>query len=109
MDRIEIYRKSNSLLTGRLSGFGFLRPQWQGQSYRHFREWEGSHRRNPGTGRILRRGSDDREASAPVYSHGNVDMRDYTAREAERSPPPPSGNGVCRLFSPPSINADRPS
>ena len=51
---IHIYISLRCLRAGRPGGFGFLHRQGQGQSYCHFQTWEGSHRRNPGTGRILR-------------------------------------------------------
>ena len=98
---IELSRKSNCLLAGRPSGFGFLHPHGQSQSYRRFQAWQGSHRRNPGTGRILRRGSTDWDTTALGYNHRNVDMRDHTVGEEDlvrllhREP------GVCRLFSRP--------
>jgi len=47
---IEISGGSYFLLAGRPRGFCFLHLQGQGQSFRHFRWWEGSHSRGPGTG-----------------------------------------------------------
>jgi hypothetical protein len=41
-----------------------LRPHRQGQSHCHFQAWKGSHRRNPGTGRVLRRRSADWDTAA---------------------------------------------
>ena len=50
-----------------------------------------SHRRNPGTGRILRRGSADRQTAAVGYNHHDVDMRDRAAGEGDCSPASASG------------------
>ena len=54
--------------------------QGQGQSFRRFCAWEGSSRRNPRAGRILRRGSPDRGVVALGYSHRNDAMRDCPTR-----------------------------
>src|SRR5579864_2429672 len=77
MDLVEVSRKTNRLRAGRCGGFGLLYPQRQGQNHGHFPAWQGSHRRHPRAGRILRRGSADWSAVALGDSHCNVDMRDY--------------------------------
>ena len=50
---------------------------------------KGSHRRDPRTGRILRRGSNDREAVALGFSHHNDDVRNCAAREGHYGTSPP--------------------
>src|SRR5580658_9912527 len=81
LDLVELSRRSNCLRAGRPSGFGLLHPPGQGQSYCHFQAWQGSRRRNPRTGRILRRGCADGDTAMVDYNHHNVDMRDHTVRD----------------------------
>ena len=104
MDLVELSRKSNCLLTGRPSGFGFLHPPGQGKSHRHFRAWQGIDRGcrkvpfahssgflNPTTLAILETAFD--EAWATLDGNGDKIRRSELARcmlrlvmEGERDP-----------------------
>jgi hypothetical protein len=69
----------------------FLRSYRQGEGYGHFPAWKGSRRCNPGTGRVLRRRSDDWDAAAIGYNYHNVDMRNHKDRDENISRFAPPG------------------